>query len=51
MEDAISSEDELQRICADNERRAAESSLDATVTDWRTGDEVPMRAWDRDAVP
>ena len=45
---AVRSEDELQRICADNERRAAESSLDATVTDWRTGDEVPMRAWIED---
>jgi len=42
------SEEELQRICADNERRAAEASLDATVTDWRTGDEVPMRGWIED---
>jgi len=40
------SEADLQRICAENERRAAERSLDATVTDWRTGEEVRMRAWD-----
>ncbi|MGC6488785.1 MAG: glutamate--cysteine ligase [Planctomycetota bacterium] len=41
----LRSEAELQRLCVENERRAAESSLDATVIDWRTGDEVPMRGW------
>ena len=46
----VRSEDELQRICADNEQRAAESSLDAVVTDWRTGGEVPMRRWIEDCL-
>lgn len=45
---AVRSEDELQRICADNEQRAAESSLEATVTDWRTGEKVHMRRWIED---
>ena len=39
------SEDELQALCAANERSAAESSLDAVVTDWRTGEELVMRDW------
>ena len=39
------SERELQEICQRNERRAAESSLDATITDWRTGKDLPMRDW------
>ena len=42
---ASRSEAELLEICARNERRAAESSLDATVTDWRTGKDLPMREW------
>jgi predicted glutamate--cysteine ligase len=41
----IRSEQELLEICERNERRAAESSLDATVTDWRTGKDVLMRDW------
>ena len=41
----VRSEAELLEICAQNERRAAESSLDATVTDWRTGEDLPMRDW------
>ncbi|MFK7743166.1 MAG: glutamate--cysteine ligase [Planctomycetota bacterium] len=36
---------ELQDICVRNERRAAESSLDAVATDWRTGKDLPMREW------
>lgn len=42
---AVRSEDELQQICADNERRAAEASLEAVVTDWQTGEDVSMRRW------
>ena len=42
---AVRSEEQLLEICAHNERRAAESSLDATVTDWRTGKDVLMRDW------
>ena len=42
---AVRTEAELLEICERNERRAAESSLDATVTAWRTGDELPMREW------
>lgn len=42
---ALRSESELQEICVRNERRAAESSLDATITDWRTGKDLPMRDW------
>lgn len=42
---AVRSEDELLAICERNERLAAESSLDATVTDWRTGEDVTMRDW------
>ncbi len=38
-------ERELQEICRRNERRAAESSLDAMATDWRTGQDLPMRDW------
>jgi len=38
-------ERELQEICQNNERRAAESSLDATITDWRTGKDLAMRDW------
>ena len=41
----VRTEEQLQQLCADNERRAAESSLDAVVTDWRTGAELPMRDW------
>ncbi|MFT4842358.1 MAG: putative glutamate--cysteine ligase [Planctomycetota bacterium] len=36
---------ELQEISLRNEHRAAESSLDATITDWRTGKDLPMREW------
>ncbi len=42
---AVLSEAELLEICARNERRAAESSLEATVTDWRTGEDLLMRDW------
>lgn len=42
---AVRSEAELLDICARNERRAAEASLDATITDWRTGEDLPMRDW------
>lgn len=42
---AVRNERELQEICTNNERRAAESSLDAMVTDWRTGEDLPMREW------
>ncbi len=42
---AVRDEQELLAICAANERRASESSLDAVVTDWRTGEDVPMREW------
>lgn len=42
---AVRSEAELLAICERNERRAAEASLDATVTDWRTGADLPMRDW------
>ena len=41
----VRSERELLELCAANERRVAESSLDATVTDWLTGEEVPVRSW------
>ena len=41
----VRDEQELLAICAENERRASESSLDAVVTDWRTGEDVPMREW------
>ena len=41
-------EAELLEICKANEARAAESSLDAVVTDWRSGVEVPMREWIED---
>ena len=41
----VRSETELLEICERNERRAAESSLDATVTDWRTGEDVNMHDW------
>jgi len=41
----VRTEAELQEICASNERRAAEKSLEATVTDWRTGKDVLMRDW------
>ncbi|HEB53972.1 MAG TPA: glutamate--cysteine ligase, partial [bacterium] len=37
---AVRSEAELLDICARNERRAAEASLDAMATDWRTGREL-----------
>lgn len=39
------SDRELQEISLRNEQRAAESSLDATITDWRTGEDLPMREW------
>ena len=39
----VRSEDELLAICERNEQAAAKNSLDATVTDWRTGNDVPMR--------
>lgn len=39
------SDRELQDICRRNEQRAAESSLDATITDWRTGEDLLMRDW------
>lgn len=42
---ACRDERELIELCRRNELRAAERSLDALVTDWRTGEEVPMRAW------
>ncbi len=42
---AVRDEAELLAICAANERRAAEASLDAVVTDWRTGEDLPMREW------
>lgn len=42
---ACRSDRELQDICNRNERRAAESSLDAMITDWQTGNELPMRDW------
>ncbi|MCK5941924.1 MAG: glutamate--cysteine ligase [Planctomycetes bacterium] len=45
---AVRSEAELLEICTRNEQRAARSSLDATVTDWRTGEDLPMREWIRD---
>lgn len=38
-------ERELLEICRRNERSAAESSLDAVVTDWRTGEDLRMREW------
>lgn len=41
----VRSEDELLEICLRNEQRAAESSLEATVTDWRTGKDVLMSDW------
>ena len=42
---SIHGEQELQELCAENERRAAESSLEALVVDWRTGEEMVMRDW------
>lgn len=42
---SIHGEQELQELCAENERRAAESSLEALVIDWRTGEEMVMRDW------
>lgn len=42
---AFRSDRELQEICLRNEQRAAESSLEATITDWRTGEDVLMRDW------
>lgn len=42
---AYQSDRDLQDICHRNERCAAESSLDATITDWRTGNDLPMRDW------
>ena len=42
---AVRGEAELLEICAQNERRTAESSLDATVTDWRSGKDLLMRDW------
>lgn len=44
------SSDELAAICADNERAAAERSLEAEVTDWETGDTVAMADWIRARV-
>jgi len=39
------SDAELQEISLRNEKRAAESSLEATITDWRTGEDLLMRDW------
>ena len=41
----VRDEAELLELCAANERRAAESSLDAIVTDWFTGEDIRLRDW------